>query len=423
MQKSDPTLYPIFQYLQNPTNYKGTILITWINAFIFGENGELYYLAPDCVHGLSPVLVFPSSLVERILQISHSELGHASSPKMLAFLQQRYFWFSMSSDVQAFAKRCLTCSLKSQRQTRVPLGAIPIPRYPFEVLSMDTIALPTTPEASKLLTVTDNLTMYTCLVALKDEKAETIMKALTDHVFAHHAYPKAIKSDNSPSFSSAKLAAFFTSLGIKHYKGLPNWAPSDGKIEAVNKKVIRILSRITPDPKDWPRYTGLCQLAINLAPIHKSRYSPFVLHFGRHPLTQADLIMSSPQYPEQLRAEAATNPADREKNYARMLREALIIARETQTENLIRRNAQRGVTPLDLTPGQEVLLRIHKHPSLTVRKLSDAYEPGWRVKTVLSPHAVTIENQTSGKTKRVSTNHLKTFPQYGDMILDAMQTR
>ena len=106
-----------------------------------------------------------------------------------------------------------------------------------------------------------------------------------------------------------------------------------------------------------------------------------------------------------------------------MLREVLIIARETQTENLIRRNAQRGVTPLDLTPGQEVLLRIHKHPSLTVRKLSDAYEPGWRVKTVLSPHAVTIENQTSGKTKRVSTNHLKTFPQYGDMILDAMQTR
>ena len=106
-----------------------------------------------------------------------------------------------------------------------------------------------------------------------------------------------------------------------------------------------------------------------------------------------------------------------------MLRDALLLAREAQTTNLNRRNTQRGVAPLCLTPGQDILLRIHKHPSHTVWKLSDAYEPGWRVKTVLSPQAVTIEHQTSGKTKRVSTNHLKTFPHSADIALDTAQTR
>ena len=54
-------------------------------------------------------VVLPSHLVDRILLMTHTDMGHQGRDRTLALCQERFFWTGMADDIQQFINSCNRC--------------------------------------------------------------------------------------------------------------------------------------------------------------------------------------------------------------------------------------------------------------------------------------------------------------------------
>ena len=149
---------------------------------------------------------------------------------------------------------------------------------------------PISPQTSKgnryMLTVIDMMTGYTIAVAIPDKRAETVCKAYRDNVYCTFGGSSRILTDNGTEFKSKEMRQICEELDIKQVFS-PVYTPqANGRLEGWHRFLKSCIAKhIRGAEVEWDDLIPLAVSAYNFFPCQSSKESPFVLMFGRDPIT------------------------------------------------------------------------------------------------------------------------------------------
>eukprot|EP00727_Mastigamoeba_balamuthi_P003844 m51a1_g13457 hypothetical protein (373) ;mRNA; f:68-1186 len=151
---------------------------------------------------------------------------------------------------------------------------------PFEFLFMDHIGkLTESNNKHYILTVIDQFSLWTWLVATESTDAEEVMDALWKYVFSSKSFPRTIGTDGAGAFKSEEFSSMLKGLDINHHISAPHHPQGHGVVEVCNKQIVNIVRAVVKDDKDWDVSLPAISLAINCAVSRLLGTSPFrVIH-------------------------------------------------------------------------------------------------------------------------------------------------
>ena len=251
------------------------------------QDGVLCRLcSPGPQQGLTTIL--PTSVVHDVLQQLHDDSfgDHLGIDKTADPVRERFYWHNYSKDIVEYIKTCDKCLRyrKSNRSERANIQSIPMGRS-FEMVAMDILELPVTQRGNKyVLLVSDYFTRWPEAVSLKDQKAETVARALVEEVVSRHGVPAILLSDQGLNFESALIKELCDRLGIARVRTAPGHPQCDGLVERLNRTLISILTKYCSNsPNDWDLWLSSLLVAYRSIKQASAGYSPFELVYRRSP--------------------------------------------------------------------------------------------------------------------------------------------
>ena len=198
-------------------------------------------------------------------------------------------------------KNCRECVLQNQGNSEQLFGHFTAPEGPRQFICMD-LEGPIQPTTSKgnrfCMTMMDMLTGYTTAVPIRDKTAESICQAYRDHVYCTFGGSSRMLTDNGLEFKNKEMDAVCEKLGIKLIYS-PVYTPeSNGKLEGYHHFFKACIAKqIGGTQLEWDEVVPMASAAYNFFPCQSSKESPFVLMFGRDPITPvASLLEPTPRY-------------------------------------------------------------------------------------------------------------------------------
>ena len=234
-------------------------------------------------------IVVPEVLQNPLLMLAHNYSGHNGFRRTYNALKRQYYWPGMRKHILKHCKACHQCSLQNQGPGELEFGHFNVPSVPMEFICMDLVG-PISPQTSKgnkyMLTVIDMLTGYTIAVAIPDKRAETVCKAYRDNVYCIFGGSSRILTDNGTEFRSKEMKQICDELEIKQVFS-PVYTPqANGRLEGWHRFLKSCIAKhIRGTDVEWDDLIPLAVSAYNFFPCQSSKESPFVLMFGRDPIT------------------------------------------------------------------------------------------------------------------------------------------
>ena len=234
-------------------------------------------------------IVVPEVLQNLLLMLAHDYSCHNGFRRTYNTLKHQYYWPGMRKHILKHCKSCHQCSLQNQGPGELEFGHFNVPSVPMELICMDLVG-PISPQTSKgnkyMLTVIDMLTGYTIAVAIPDKRAETVCQAYRDHVYCTFGGSSRILTDNGTKFRSKEMKQICDELEIKQVFS-PVYTPqANGRLEGWHRLLKSCIAKhIRGADIEWDDQIPLAVSAYNFFPCQSSKESPFILMFGRDPIT------------------------------------------------------------------------------------------------------------------------------------------
>ena len=207
----------------------------------------------------------------------------------------------MRKDTFKHCKNCTECVLQNQGNNAVDFGHFKTPDMPMQLICMDLVG-PITPVTSQgsqfILTCIDMLTGYTMAIPIPDKSAKTICDAYRTHIYCIFGGSSRILTDNGTEFKNEQFNELCTQLEIKRVYS-PVYTPeANGRLEAWHRFFKACVAKhIRGNAAEWDEVVPLAAAAYNFFPCQSTGESPFVLMFGRDPITPfAKLLEPTPRY-------------------------------------------------------------------------------------------------------------------------------
>ena len=200
-------------------------------------------------------------------------------------IMRHFYWPGIRKDVSRFCKTCHTCQMVGKPNQTIPpapLKPIPVFNEPFTRVIIDCVGpLPKTRSGHQyLLTIMCASTRFPEAVPLRNIKAPTIIKALTNF-FTMVGLPKEIQSDQGTNFMSGLFQQVVHQLGAKQIKSSAYHPESQGALERFHSTLKNMLRAYCfENPKDWDEGVNLVLFAIRESVQESLGFSPFELVFG-----------------------------------------------------------------------------------------------------------------------------------------------
>ena len=235
-----------------------------------------------------------------ILRWCHDEssAGHPGRERTYSRISRDYYWPRLGREVARFVKSCRICQHhKGDKPQQAPLQSLPIPKQPWEEISMDFITgLPESQQGNNtILTFVDRLTKqahFVATTATLDAKATADL--YVQAVFRHHGLSRSITSDRDPRFTSKVYGDIFKQLGVELKLSTANHPETDGQTERVHRTIEQILRTVVNHRRsNWEELLPICEFAYNDMVGASTGETPFFLNHGHHPVT-VDLLLSAP---------------------------------------------------------------------------------------------------------------------------------
>ena len=221
--------------------------------------------------------------------LAHDYSGHNGFRRTYNALKPQYYWPGMRKHILKHCKSYHQCSLQNQGPGELEFGHFNVPSVPMECICMDLVG-PITPQTSKgnkyMLTVIDMLTGYTIAIAIPDKRAETVCQAYRDHVYCVFGGSSRILTDNGTEFCSKEMKQICSELEIKQVFS-PVYTPqANGRLEGWHRFLKSCIAKhIRGTDIEWDDLIPLAVSSYNFFPCQSSKEYPFVLMFGRDPIT------------------------------------------------------------------------------------------------------------------------------------------
>ena len=264
------------------------------------EEGVLYRLWTEDGRTFKCILV-PEVLQDSMIILAHDYSGHNGSRRTYNCLKRQYYWPGIRKQIFRHCKKCKECVLQNQGQPEKCFGHFDSPDLPMEFICMDLVG-PIHPPSSRgnkyVLTAIDMLTGFTIAVPIKNKNAETICEAYRDKVYCVFGGSSRMLMDNGSEFKNKEMHEVCDTLGLKHIFS-PVYTPqSNGCLEGWHRFFKACIAKhIRGSGVEWDELVPLAVSAYNFFPCQSSKESPFILMFGRDPITPvAKLLEPRPRY-------------------------------------------------------------------------------------------------------------------------------
>ena len=200
----------------------------------------------------SVVITYPF-LVE-VLSKVHSRVAHMGRHKLME-LTSRQFWHPAMEKVAREICRC--CNYCQLNKVNIQHEKPPILKInsinPFQLVSMDLVALPITSQRNiAALVVIDHNSKWLTAVPVKNKSSTTISRILKYQILPNMIkIPVSILSDNGLEFKGRETEEVLKEFNIKHLYSSPYTPTGNGAVERVNRTLIGILKSLTDDLGKW----------------------------------------------------------------------------------------------------------------------------------------------------------------------------
>ena len=288
-QRDDPELTSLIDFLEKGTlpdnDAEARKLVITSEAFDFTD-GLLYHESPN-LPGRWCVVV-PTGRREALIKEAHDGRfsGHFAEKKIFELLRRQYWWPGMRADVRRYCRSCLVCaSRKGQsRSIRPPLQPIPV-GGPFAKVGVDILQLPLTLEGNQYaLVFIDYLTKWVEVVAIPDQKAETIARHFVECVVCRHGAPHELLSDRGANFLSELVTEVCRLFDVQKINTSGYHPQTNGLCERFNSTLIQMLAKTCERyGHDWDKHLPYVLYAYRVSVQASTSESPFYLLYGRDP--------------------------------------------------------------------------------------------------------------------------------------------
>ena len=264
------------------------------------EEGVLYRLWIEDGRTFKCILV-PQVLQDFMIILAHDYSGHNGSRRTYNCLKKQYYWPGIRKQIFRHCKKSKECVLQNQGQPEKCFGHFDSPDLPMEFICMDLVG-PIHPPSSRgkkyVLTVIDMLTGFTMVVLIKKKNAEMICEAYRDNIYCIFGGRSRILTDNGFKFKNKEMQEVCETLGVKHIFPPVYMPQSNRHLEGWHRFFKACIAmHICDRGVEWDKLVPLVVSTYNFLPCQSSKESPFVLMFGRDPITPvAKLLEPRPRY-------------------------------------------------------------------------------------------------------------------------------
>jgi len=393
-----------------PDNKAQALTIKLHEKNMFKENDLIYYILVKKGFVPRQLLVIPSVLQQEFIHGAHATRfsGHGGVMKTVLRLQERYFWPGMTTQVEEYIKRCMTCAKCKTKVPKSPLQPIELPELPNQRCHMDLVGpLKTSAGGNKfVLAITDAFTKYAVVVAIPDKSAVTVAKAVYIHWICKFTAPKVLVSDRGKEFCNIIMDELCMLMGVERRMTTVMHPQSNTAVESWNRSLVKYMTTALTGGStlDWEEHLPALAICYNTA-VHKSTlHSPFYLTFLHHPnLPYFNMESTAPMYSPSWPTEA----------FLRM-RSAYKLARENNMEALQKgkeyydRSSNVKVRTFNI--GDRVLVNYPKSMSPGNKKFSEEWRDGFIVVKVTGPASYIVQRGPHGRPTSVPVVRLAPDP-------------
>ena len=243
-----------------------------------------------------------------------------------------------------------------------------------------------------MLTVIDMLTGFTMAVPIKNKNAETICDAYRNHIYCTFGGSSRILMDNGSEFKNKEMRQVCETLGVKHIFS-PVYTPESNRhLEGWHRFFKACIAKHSQGGGvKWDELVPLEVSAYNFFPCQSSKESPFILMFGRDPITPvAKLLEPRPRYYGE---RGSALKMDKLRRLYTVVIQNICKAREKITKN---RDEPHSFKVNDMV--------LVKDPDAAV--FGPRYQPNFRVRAIFSNNRIKVQDECGHKSIRRSA-HIK----------------
>ena len=117
-------------------------------------------------------------------------------------------------------------------------------------------------------------------------------KFIEKSLICRYGVPHHIVTDNGVQFQ-AETAELLQRYGIEHHKSSPYQPQANGAVEAANKNVKRILSKMVKTYKDWYEHLPFSLWGYRTTTRTATRQTPFSLVYGSEVILPIEIEIKS----------------------------------------------------------------------------------------------------------------------------------
>ena len=388
-QKEDPVLYQVAKHLRAPhetfkaalhkvLDKKATATYIKVKEQLLIKNGLLYW---KTWQGQADEIVFQFVVSQRhrgaSLDGCHWEVAHQGQCHSATLMQECFWWPGMTRDLRNHIKKCSHCRKYEAAPPVMPMKPLAC-SGPGELLHVDftsieeTVPLKEDPVIHNVLVLQDHFSKYIVAYVVKDQTARTAAKTLRIGYFRLFSAPAYLVSDQGKAFTGHVITHLCELYGVQKLRTLPYHAQTNGQVERMNQRIIRIIGKLEEDRKAcWSEHLLELLMVYNATSSAVTRYSPYYLLFGRRPRIPVDYLFPIlHDSPHQTKMEVSVAAMQKR------LKKAFTVARCLTSEEVARqcRYYDHKAGAVALQPGDIVMVRTDGF--VGKQKVKDHWEDG-----------------------------------------------
>ena len=224
---------------------------------------------------------------------------------------------------------------------------------PWHTAAIDIVGpcLPNSRGDRWVLAVIDTFTRYPIAIPLPNRKAETVMRALYEHVICHHGIPTRILSDQAKEFIDSGIKLLCDHWNIAKIETTGYNSTANSHVERFHRYLNAAMTILYHKRSvKWDTFLPAVLFSYRVTVNNATGFSPAYLMYGRDPKLPAESIFNS----SSLSGDSFTSDKEYANHIEKTLKMAFTLARNAQTKaaaaNRARLNASRKPSP-DFTPG------------------------------------------------------------------------